>query len=603
MGAIDSAAPTIGSIGGGILGTIVGGPLGGIAGAGIGGGLGKGIENETTGKGLGVGSDLASAAEGAGGQALGEGLVGGAGKLLGGIGGSALAGNAADTATKALLKDQLDSHVLPNGVSADNVISTLMDNGISDLSKVPSIFGQLTGKAGMNGSEGGGLYNSGVTGLLQDMESKGTKIFGNYSDQTAKDATSGSQGANFVNDSSRTAAQNYINQQLKDAGLLKEALGGGKKVPSLLTPNVEGGSPLAVQQSIKNLRDAVRDQPFEGNGKATQQAYAKVADQLSNDLLNHPEAQLTPAMKDGMKADLQSSLGATSPKTVATQSKIIDDASTAQHLNSAQQKLVEAIRAAQSPVSKSEGINAGGLLKKAIAPVALGSAGPIGVGAGLGLDALTGSVGGKAALAKGAQAAPGILSGIGGALTSKAAIGAGGALGAGTVNGAGQAAGNTTDINPTSSVTGGIGGASMDNNSSGGTLANGSASNSSDLLSQLDQMIAADPNLASALAPQMAALMQKTQAINAAQAALQQYQQTLGSAGGGQGALGGLLAKLGGFLGGPARQVGPEAQAAQQALSAAGLPGVQLPGLTSTAGGVNAGLGQAQSMLGAIGAQ
>lgn len=124
-----------------------------------------------------------------------------------------------------------------------------------------------------------------------------------------------------------------------------------------------------------------------------------------------------------------------------------------------------------------------------------------------------------------------------------------------------------------------------------------------DLLAQLDTMMTADPLLASALAPQITALMQKNQQLVAAQQAVGGYQNTLQAAGGGQGPIGGTLAKLGGLMGGPAGQVGPQAQAAEQALAAAGVTGVQLPGLTSTSGGVQAGMQNAQGILQQLGAQ
>lgn len=597
LGSLESAAPTIGSVIGGIGGTILGGPLGGIAGAGAGGAIGQGLDNLGQGKAVFQGNDLTSGAEGAVGQGLGEGV----GTILGKIGGSATTQALTDKATASFLKDQLGTHSIPHGINQDQVVQTLMDNGVTDLRKVPSIFGQLTGKAGVNGSDMGGILNTGTESLVQGAENNGTKIFGNYSDQTAKDATSGSQGANFLNDSSRGAAQDYINTQLKNAGLLKEAMGGGKKLPSQLTPNIEGANPTDVHQAYKNLRDAVRQQPVEGNGKATGQAYAKVADQLGNDLFNHPDTALSPEQRDGMIANLQASLGKSYPKLVANQTKILSKATTAQDLNNAQQELVDAIRAAQSAPNKLGTMTAGGLVKKAIAPaIGLGVGGVPGALGGLGIDALTGTEGGAALSAGAISKLPGVLSAAG----SKGAVGTLGALGAGASAGASQAEGKTSS-GDNSSITGGTNVADNNSSSGGGAgeLANGAPATSANLVTQLDAMISADPLQAASLAPLLQQVMAKTQAINAAQAALQQYQQTLGNAGGGQGPIGGLLAKLGGYFGGPANQLGPEAQATQQAMSAAGAPGVQLPGVMSTAGAANAGIGQAQSMLGALGSQ
>ncbi len=123
---------------------------------------------------------------------------------------------------------------------------------------------------------------------------------------------------------------------------------------------------------------------------------------------------------------------------------------------------------------------------------------------------------------------------------------------------------------------------------------------------QLDRMLAADPLLASSLAPVLAQLLPQIQKTNAAQAALGGYQQTLGQAGGPQGPLGGALTQLGGlFTGGPAAQVGPEqAQAAAALANATGMTQEQalaaLPGLQANAGGAGAGFGTTGSILGAL---
>jgi hypothetical protein len=153
-----------------------------------------------------------------------------------------------------------------------------------------------------------------------------------------------------------------------------------------------------------------------------------------------------------------------------------------------------------------------------------------------------------------------------------------------------------------SALTAATGGAGMQQ-PGGATLANGSPMTSQDLVAQLDAMMSADPLQAAALTPLLGQLMQKTQAINAANAALGQYQTTLGQASLGGGPIGGLLASLGGLVGGPAGQLGPEAQAAQQAMAAAGAPGVQLPGVYANPAAQQASLGQAQSILSSLGAQ
>lgn len=594
----DSLAPTLGAIGGGILGgiggTFVGGPVGtiagGIAGAGLGGAAGQQFENSQTGSKT---STLGTGLESAAGQAVGEAIPGVGGLALKALGGSDMLGGASDLATRTLLKDQLNSRVLPHGINPDSVISTLMENGVTDLSKAPKTFSLLTGAPDASGANAG-LYNNTVDSIINQMKENGTKIFGSYSGDTAEQATSGSLGANFTNQSAKNAAQKYITGQLQDAGLIEDAAGGMKGLKPVYIASADGAEPDAVVQAYKNLRDAVRQQPFEGNGKATAQAYGAVADQLAQDLFEHPEATLTPEIKDDMLAALNP-LQKSNPTAYNTQRQVIENATTARDLQNAQQKLVEASQAVSAPASKAAHIGAADLVRPGIGFAVGGIPGGI---AGTATDIAMRNPTVLAKLTGAAANAPDLVSGAGSILSNPAVVAGGGALGAGGAGLAASPPGGGTNNNQLNAG----GGTSMQNGQGAGMTLN--ANTPASTLDELNRMLEADPLLASSLAPQVTQMTQKVAAATAAKQALQQYLQTLQAAGGPQGPVGGLLEQISGAItGGPAAQVGAQQKALQALLQQAGATGVTVPGLQSNAGGLGTSVGQAQGVLGALGAQ
>lgn len=141
--------PTLGSIGGGILGGIGGSFIapvagsfaGGIAGASAGDALGKSIENALEGKDTSM-QDLGGAAlEGAGGQLLGAGIgkvIGGVGKIVGNVGEKGLvAQGVADTAAQKVA-DLKDIGNVYGGVSkgtTQGIYNNQNLNGALDLAK------------------------------------------------------------------------------------------------------------------------------------------------------------------------------------------------------------------------------------------------------------------------------------------------------------------------------------------------------------------------------------------------------------------------------------------------------------------------------------
>lgn len=582
-------APTIGSVGGGILGTVFGGPLGGIAGAAGGGALGQGIEDAGQGKNPLEMNDVTTGLESGAGQGLGEGLMGGVGSLLGKVGGSGAVQAGSDMAVKKLLSDQLGQHILDPGANPDTIVQTLMDNGITDLSKAPQVLGQLTGKVDQE-TGGGGLLTQGVDYLMQKLADNGITIKGDYGADTADKILADPKMPAGTTPTATNQIKSTIDDELQKAGLTKQSIGFG------VQPNLDGADPAAVRQGIRNLRDAARAQPYnDPSGKAAAMAYGKLADQMSQDLFQHPYAVVTPQMKSDM-IDSLSSYGAKSPKMVANMSQKILKAGNAQDLNNAQTDLVQAIKAAESPVNKAATMSAKGVVK-GLTPIVAGGfmGGPVGAAGGLGLDAL-GTPTGAAMAGKMAAGAPGALQAVADAMTSTPGMVLGGIPGA--------AAAGTAQMQPTGNgagITNAGGGTAVDQ-SNGGTGGPMNAPDIAQTLSQMDQMMAADPALASSLAPQIAALSEKAQNINAAQQALQHYAQTLQQAGGAHGPLLGLLQQLGGAVtGGPAAQLGGQGAAVQAALKNAGAGPMQLPGLMSNPAGAASSLGQAQSVLGAMG--
>ena len=592
----ENLAPTIGAVGGGVIGSVLGGIPGGIAGAGIGGGIGQGVKNAGEKQNPIQMNDLTTGLTSAVGQGLGDAALGGAGALLGKVGGG-VAQQGADAGVRALLKQQLAAHSLPSGIDPEQVAETLMNNGVTDLRKVPQLFGQLTGKENTE-EGGGGLLTQGVDYLVKRMEDKGITIRGGYHDQMGLEALNDVKTPVGVTATTRNEINNNINDQLINAGILKKASYGGTaktKVP--IIANDQGGAPTAVRQAIRNLREAARNQDYtKPEGKAAIMAYTKVANQLSDDVLKHPYAIVTPQMKIDM-VDSLSGLARKNPQLYNNMKNTITNAHFAQDLNDAQQPLVDAIRAAESPVYKGASVNPGKLAKAAIAPtVGLASGGPLGALAGEGLDALTMTPGGQAMMAGTLSKAPGVLGGLGGALTSPAAIATGGGLGAGALS-----LGASPPVPDNQSLTAGGGSAMPQGDTGGVDLSNTSPS---DILGQIDRAFIANPDAASGMLPVLQALTQKVAAATAAKNALDQYQQTLQQAGGPAGPLGGLLEGIGGAItGGPASRLGAEQKAAQAALQTAGAGSVQLPGLMSNQAGAQAGIGQAQSILSALGAQ
>jgi hypothetical protein len=581
-------APTIGSVGGGILGTVLGGPLGGIAGATAGGAVGKGIENAGQGANPLQVNDLTAGAESGAGQALGEGVLGLAGKALGAIGGSGAAQAGADAAVKRLLTDQLNMRALPKNIDINNVVDTLMSNGVTDLKQVPGVLGTMTGKEGVQWGTAG-VLNNGVDSVMHQLDDIGIGMPSNMllAADHAISPEFNSQAGAFTDKGN--AAKQFINKVLTNNGfLVNRRVGEG----SITVPNPDQVSFVKGAAAMKQLRDAAR---IETN-PATKAAYDHVAQMLQQGVLEHPAAALNQEMKDDMIASI-SKLKGSNPKFYNNMVQTIEGSNTPADLNRAQVPLIEAIQAASSPISKVAQTTAGGIgrglgkVGNILAGGALG--GPAGAAAGLGYDLLETPTGASIGT-KVASGAPSALQAVGGALTSKPVMALGGIPGAAAAGAAQLPAGGPVSTNT-------AGGTTVDQGAGGGALAGAAAPDTAQLLTQLDAMLAADPNLASALAPQLAALSQKSQSINAAQSALAQYAQTLQNAGGARGPFLGALEQLGGLVTGQTNQLGPQAAAVQAAMKNAGLGPVALPGLTASPQGAASSLGQAQSVLGAMG--
>jgi len=150
---LERLLPTAGSILGGIAGTFVSPIAGSAAGAGLGGALGQQLENTLTGQ---KQSTMAAGLENA---------VGGA---LGGIGGKVLSAGAG-AASKLLSKGAVDSIMgqAPNLLDR-NTAEYLVNNGITDLSKIQNIAPKVVGQAGGEGA----AFTNGVRNAVDNSTDK-----------------------------------------------------------------------------------------------------------------------------------------------------------------------------------------------------------------------------------------------------------------------------------------------------------------------------------------------------------------------------------------------------------------------------------------------
>lgn len=612
LGDVEKLAPTAGSVLGGIAGTALG-PLGMVGGSALGSAAGQGLEDMFTGQ--GAGNTIPAAVEGGVGGALGLGLGGVLGKV-GAMAGSKLAGDAASqeaaekvaqTAADATTKFHEFSQAMP---SADEQTRAGLGSAI-DLAENLGVNTHVPGFA-QNMSDLSGAVtrtNGGLNVLKKNILDQVGPIDMDKAGQVVRNTIESNLGSIVDKDPTKPATQLY--KQLQP----------GLAAP--LSPQSSSQDALdwlsQIGKRVGAADKAVAKDPTNVDAQGKANALHQIYDQTHSMIYARPGVQealsdvqakgpVTPEMfldNEEYNKGLENLPDMTKKLAAQHMANVVNNAGSMRDITKAESQFVKMGQLADDAVKTNKEAVATSAVKSKAEAAAKEASQPV--------DTNGMSLADHVKTAGAAAAGPHVL------IPHLVQMGAkyGGSPGLNVLSKLGEASGSKMGKIAAQSaaqlllhapnfqsqpVTGAIGGAGMQQNNPGSELSNGAATSPADLLAQLDAMMAADPNLAGAIAPQMTALMQKSQAINAAQSALTQYQGTLGAAGGGQGLIGGLLARLGGVMGGPAAQVGPQAQSAEQALAAAGVPGVQLPGLTSTGAGVQAGIAQPQGVLSALGA-
>lgn len=585
---IERLLPTGGSILGGIAGGLLG-PLGMVGGSALGSALGKGAEDLFTGGQGGLGT---AAIEGGVGGALG----GVGGSLLGKLGGG-LSDMAANTTASKAVQDGVG--LLPGKLlgklHAPEVMDWAKSQGI-DLS--PSGLSQAS--IGANGPEG--AYNNVIKEALDQVKPQ-------LNLQAVKDDANAALGQKTIlGDPNATVAKGKSLVPVQnDATSLQS------QINDLLDPianpmrnqNLQPGDARQVLQDVGTEAASYRNIARNAEANGAENAVAKAKANVLSTVYNSLKGQLYNGDVDKFISDYHVEPGSVNynnilqaaggnDKLAANFTGTINNAGSTQDLLDEMSKLADAGKLGKAgQTAQDVAALKGGATEPGVSPQ----------------EAAAAIVGGHHTLI------PAVLKKVIPTQAMTAIAGAGGKVAqTGVAKGAIKAVAQLlahapSDFNPTpqdGSLTGQLGGTAMQpgNVQGGSILANGSPTSGTNILSQLDAMLSADPLLASSLAPAIQGLAPQAQSAQAAQQALQQYMQTLQAAGGAQGPLQGILTRLGSlFTGGPASQLGGQQQAAQALMAKAGAPGIQLPGLYANQAGAQAGLGQAQSVLGALGAQ
>lgn len=581
------ALPTIG----GILGGLVSlpfelapgvGTAANIAGAGGGSALGKFLENKLEGQ-AGGNDVLTSGAEGA----IGQGVGGVLGKIGGAITGKAA--NLADTGATKMVQGQF-----AKGSLDQETAQTLRDMGITNANHVPQIANHVTGPA--EGS--GAALNKGVEKALM-IGGTPVDVGGLVTMPTKAGMGFGAPGG-MAND--LVANETSIGDTA------------GKKIMATVNRSVQnmlGGSSGKIGQQAADPLDVLKesrvfrklgaqagDKGYRGAGNAEQAGVAKVYNQLADELEQRaftPGGQSVP-ITDELKSEIVKNLDPVKGINPTTHQALVDQVANA--------KTIDDLRAIQAPFvranqafNKTEkvanakgGMSATDTLKLAAPVVGNSTFGPAGLAGGLAMSAL----GTKAADRVGASTLGKISDVLTNPTMKKVIAGAGPVTGqvvAGSPNFAqqGQPVNNLTQ------------GAGMEQNpyATGGMQAPGSSPQQQAL--EMAMIGLANPYTAGQYTNLASALIPEVQKATTANAALQHLEQTYGQAGGGQGLLGGLLARLGGAItGGPASVYGGQQEQLNKQLQALGIS-TPLPQLTNNAEGAQAGFSTLQSIINSLG--
>lgn len=588
MNLFERALPTIGGIVGGIGGTFISPFAGSVAGATGGAALGKAIQNYLTGQDLGQ-DVIKEAALGGVGQ-VGGGVLGRvAAKGAGALG--KLAGNTSDN----LIQGQF-----AKGTLDKTTAGTLRNMGITNADKVGDIAPIVTGQ--------NGALSSGVRRGLQeaDMGVDLSRLSPTAQALVSENGLQLAPGALKQIDSTVRAA---LRKSVNPDDITRVQGRGGRDLPS--------GSDVIDAGALRNVlpENAFKiTQEFEAlANKAYQNAYDKFGNANPDQLAKY-------SIFKGLADEARSAaFGGNSPIPVsaANRQQILSDlgqlkdiapeayqhyvdqlasVENLQDLRPVQAPIVNANRALQATARADEvtgGSNAKDVISS-ITPVVGGlTAGPVGVAAGAIpaiLSSNTANKLGAATLDK--------LSDVLTNPTMQRIVKEAGPAAAQTVAHAENFVPGATTMTPTA----GMPGAGVPGQEAAQQGMAEAAMNPNTLAFQSGLIGLINPYAASTYAPLVQQTLDPLQKAATAQAALNALEQTYAQAGGGQGLVGGLLARLGGAItGGPSVTYEQQAGNLQDQLTKMGIPVSALPQLTSNQAGAQAGFGNIQAIIDSLG--
>lgn len=600
--------PTAGGILGGIAGAALAPETGGLSLAipaliaGEGGGAGKAIENVTEGKpvGSGVAGDvLSNVTGGVAGGILGKGVGAVTGKVIPKV---------ADKIGQGMFQGQFDK-----ALSAD-AAQSLYKMGVRTDKELGQIAPVITGA--------NGVYPEAIKQGLASAEDAGHVVDLTGIDTSARDALAGSLGVkpNTLNQVGKTITD-AINESTRGDVTMVPGIRGAPPTFAYAQGSLANANPTTVFEQVKKLQglaQGARQKAYDNFGNVInpeQEAIYKSLNSVSKDMEERvfgssgAQIPLSDEAKQAITEKL-SPIKSINPKVYDNLVKNLPD--NLQGLRSPQAPFVQGSKAIQAmgrAQDRSGGLQAGDLAKVIFAPaLAIGGGtvlGPLGMAAGA-LPLITSSNvferGGSQVASKMAD----LLSRIPEATYPAA----GRIMGSITSNAPNDASGNVplngninggTTMSPAQSTQMG-----MNPNSILGTLSNADiAAIQMGLHNMALDPYGQNPGYAQALGAGITGLqniLPATQGIMGAQAALGGAEQAFGAAGGGQGLIPGLLAKLGGKItGGPAATYGAQRQQLAQQLEKYGVPASAVPDITQTGPAAEQQFSTLQGIIAALG--
>lgn len=582
--------PTIGSVGLPLLGAALAPETGGLsllastALAGAGGALGKGAEDLSAGKDLNAGDLLSSGAESAGGNLLGAGIgkaIGGIGGVISNVGEKGLANEAAANAASDAVSGATATKLNYGGISPK--LQGDLNLGSNQ---------KLVGEAGFDPtnpydmqkvSQAGHVLNGVYNEALSQTEPVDMKGFGNIVYDTLQ----------------KTGSTDLTASPLGKAIAAFQAGGenGARQITDTMAPTDVRSLQQAVGTQIGNTQRLVNNAEINGlsNTEAESQLSAlhSIYDQLGGKIKT-PE--LNDAIKNATVSDAdRASLIAQHGDTLGNQiADTINNAGSADDLLKPMQNFTQMGHASDMAINDIE--NATGTAR-AVERAKFAANGGL----------VTPS---SVQATNEAPTAGDVVSG----LNHPVAKLTGAALNIGAKGGAGgKAAVNLgSTLSRIAPFTGSVAGETIANapnltpNTAPGSFQTNPMQQPQQTPTQTALQLAlngsANPYEAGSYTPILNQLTQEAQQAHSGQAALQSLEQAYQGAGGGQGLVGGLLAKLGGGLtGNNVSAYDQQRQQAMQVLSKLGIPVSALPDVTSTNPAAASQFSNIQNILSSIG--